>query len=76
MNVEFTTSDTTTTHIFIAIPEGPLIKGRVKEVVNVEAYPDEVHPGKPHTWRELDHYGQFGTGFAQCLCGAIGIPFR
>lgn len=28
--------------------------------------------GHRHDWWEMDHYGMFGTGFAQCDCGAIG----
>lgn len=71
MTVRYGTS-ATTTRLLIAIPQGPLVMGRVKEITGVETFPTEAHPGASHTWREMDHYGEYGTGFAMCLCGAIG----
>lgn len=75
MTVTRTFSDSTNTTIYIAIPEGPRIRRRVKEVVGTAVDPEGTHPGKPHPWREMLHFGQRGTGFAQCLCGAIGVPY-
>lgn len=71
----FVTSVTSTT-MYVSIPEGRRIRGRVKEVEGTFAEPGQVHPGKRHPWREMLHCGQPGTGFAQCICGAVGIPFR
>jgi hypothetical protein len=59
----------------MAWPQGKRIRGRVKEISGVEFYPDDIHAGKPHRWHEMLHYGQPGTGFAECACGAIGVPY-
>lgn len=69
-------STATTMTLYVSIPEGERIRGRVKEVLGTAADPEQVHPGKPHQWREMLHYGEPGTGFAHCLCGAMGIPYR
>jgi hypothetical protein len=69
------TTTATTETFYISIPDGPLIKGRVKVVGGTAPRPNRVHPRRPHLWREMLHYGQRGTGFAQCRCGAIGVPY-
>lgn len=75
MTMRYGSSGTNTT-VYVSIPEGRRIRGRVKEVPHTLAAPGQVHPGKAHRWHEMLHYGQPGTGFAECHCGAIGIPFR
>lgn len=69
-------SDATNVTLYISIPEGARMRGRVKEIAGTNAQPDSVHPGKTHSWREMLHDGQPGTGFAECICGAIGVPYR
>lgn len=69
-------STANTTTVYTTIPQGPPVEGRVKLVENVESWPEQAHPGKRHRWRHLLHYGELGTGFAQCFCGAIGIPYK
>lgn len=69
-------SEATTTTLYVSIPEGRRVSGRVKEVLNTPADPAGVHPRKPHRWREMLHFGESGTGFVECVCGAIGIPFE
>jgi hypothetical protein len=71
-----TESSATVTTMYVAIPDGPLRRGRVEEFAdNDRAAAEQVHPGKPHRWHEMLHYGQPGTGFVHCRCGAMGIPF-
>lgn len=62
--------------VYLSIPEGKLIAGRVKEISNTPAHPEVVHPGTAHEWHEMLHFGQPGTGFAECRCGAVGIPYE
>lgn len=72
-----TTNDSESTTVYVSIPEGRRYRGRVKEIGQNElAAPEQVHPDDPHRWHEMLHYGQPGTGFVQCMCGAVGIPFR
>lgn len=66
----------TTTTLYIVIPEGRVVRRRVKEFAdNDAANAEAVHPGKPHRWHEMLHYDQRGTGFVHCRCGAVGIPY-
>jgi hypothetical protein len=70
------TNEATNTTVYVSIPTGPRVRGRVKEVQGTVAMPDAVHPGRPHRWHEMLHHGERGTGFAECLCGAVGVPYR
>lgn len=66
----------TTGYLAIAIPEGPRVRGKVKLIPDTDAVPYLVHPGKRHRWHEMLHYGERGTGFAQCACGAVGVHYE
>lgn len=50
----------------------PALRARVKLVEGPIADVG-AHPGKSHQWREMLHYGKRGTGFAECICGAVGV---
>ena len=54
--------------------DGPRIRSdqQVKIVRTIGHFADTVHPGKRHEWYEMLHFGQRGTGYAQCRCGAVG----
>ena len=72
-------SSASTTKVVVSIPEGRIVTGRVKEVTNPDGtslgFAGDVHPFKHHVWREMLHFGHPGTGFVQCICGAVGVPF-
>jgi len=70
-----TYSTTSATTIYMTLPQGPLVTGRVKEVTGTDASPASVHPDESHEWHEMGHFGRYGTGFAECRCGAIGAMF-
>lgn len=73
MSDQFTVAtDTSDVDVYIVVTEGAVISGPVAEFE--PGFPDSVHSGQPHEWREMLHYGKGGTGFAQCRCGAIGEP--
>lgn len=72
-DIRFTTSASSTV-IYACVPQGRRITGRVKVLSGIETSLT-AHPKKPHRWHEMLHYGRSGTGFAECRCGAIGVPF-
>lgn len=74
MNVT-TTSAATVTRYSVSYPVGRRVRGRVRLVEGVD-WDTNAHKDKPHQWREMLHYGQRGTGFVQCICGAFGVPYR
>ena len=67
-------STATSTIVYISIPEGRRIRGKVKEFE--PPVDSTAHPKGKHIWREMLHFGQPGTGFAECICGAMGVPYR
>jgi hypothetical protein len=74
--VSLTTYSATATKVYVAWPEGRRVRRRVKEFAdNDAANAERVHPGKAHAWHEMLHFGERGTGFVVCKCGAHGIPY-
>lgn len=74
MTLQFSSTAKTTT-LYVAVPQGARFTGRVKEVEGTLADPEAVHPGEAHEWYETLHFGQRGTGFVECCCGAVGVPY-
>lgn len=70
------TSGSSSTTTYVSIPQGRRVYRKVKQFLNPDGAETAAAPeGHVHRWREMLHFGQRGTGFAECHCGGIGVIY-